>query len=82
MAATLIDQWSWSTTLGQASARHEMVWLPSLSTCSARAKLMSECPLNPFLDGAIAQWDNNTQEAIAVHEWVYFHRNEFRRYLR
>lgn len=80
--ARQLDRWNWLGAHTRAAKRGEMVWLPRLSVRSAQAKLLHECPLQPFIEGEIKQWDNNTQAAIAVKEWCVLHRHQFRRYLR
>lgn len=81
-AAKQLDRWSWLGAHTQAAKQREIVWLPRLPVRSAQAALMSTCPLQPFIDGKVAGWDDSAPEAIKVHQWALMHRHRFRRYLR
>ncbi|MEP1079163.1 hypothetical protein NDI52_27520 [Leptolyngbya sp. PL-A3] len=81
-AAQWLDRWTWINEFTQATRRGQFASYTRLSFRSGQAKLLSECPLQPFIDGTIEQWDNNSWEAIAVHQWAVLHRHQFRRYLR
>lgn len=81
-AAAMIDRWGWYSSFKRAALRDEMVWMPKLSYRTGQAKLLNECPLQPFIDGTITQWDNTTPEALAVHNWAYLHQRQFKRYFR
>lgn len=80
--AQWLDRWTWMNEFTQATRRGQFASYTRLSFRSGQAKLLSECPLQPFIDGTIEQWDNNCWEAIAVHQWAVLHRHQFRRYLR
>lgn len=81
-AAKQIDRWNWLGAFSRATRRGEIVWLPRLSTHSAQAKLLHDCPLEPFIKGEVLEWCDTTLEAIAVHQWALLHARQFRRYLR
>ncbi len=81
-AAKFLDRWNWLSSFSRAAKRDEIVWLPRLTFRSGQAKLLHQCPLQPFIDGVVEQWDNNSPEAIAVHEWALLHARQLRRYLR
>lgn len=36
----------------------------------------------PFIDGKVVQWDNNTVEVLAVHQWALLYRTQLRKHLR
>ncbi|MEP1079442.1 hypothetical protein NDI52_28945 [Leptolyngbya sp. PL-A3] len=81
-AAQWLDRWTWMNELTQATRRGHFASYTRLSFRSGQAKLLNECPLQPFIDGKVGQWDNNSREAIAVHQWAVLRRHQFRRYLR
>jgi len=81
-ATQWLDRWTWINEFTQATRRGQLVSYNRLSFRSGQAKLLNECPLQPFIDGIVQEWDNNSQEAIAVHQWAVLHRHQFRRYLR
>ncbi|MEP1080242.1 hypothetical protein NDI52_33305 [Leptolyngbya sp. PL-A3] len=81
-AAEWLDRWTWINEFTQAAKRDQFVSYARLSWRSGQAKLLNECPLQPFIDGRILQWDNNTPEAIAVHRWALMRKHQLRRYLR
>jgi len=81
-AAQWLDRWRWASEAKTAVQRGTFVSYARLSFHSGKATLLNECPLTPFIDGKVEQWDNKTPEAIAVHQWAMLHRHEFRRFLR
>ena len=81
-AAKLIDRWNWSNAFSQSAQTGRIVIIHRLSNHSAQAKLLHECPLQPFIDGKVQQYDNNTAEAISVHQWALLHKRQFKRHLR
>jgi hypothetical protein len=81
-AAKAIDRWRWSNAFSQSAQTGRIVIIHRLSNHSAQAKLLHECPLQPFIDGKLQRFDNNTTEAIAVHQWALLHNRQFRRHLR
>lgn len=81
-AAQWLDRWTWMNEFTQATRRGQFVSYNRLSFRSAQAKLMNECPLQPFMEGKLLQWDNNSPEVISVHDWALRNRDQFRRYLR
>lgn len=81
-AAQWLDRWTWMHEFTQATRRAQFASYTRLSFRSGQAKLLNECPLQPFIEGKVEQWDNNCWEAIAVHQWAVLHRHQFRRYLR
>ena len=81
-AAQWLDRWCWASEANTAVRRGTFVSYSRLSFHSGKAKLLNECPLAPFIDGTVEQWDNKTPEAIAVHQWAVLHRHEFRRHFR
>lgn len=81
-AAKAIDRWNWSNAFSQSAQTGRIVIIHRLSNHSAQAKLLHECPLQPFIDGKVQRFDNNTDEAIAVHQWALLHNRQFRRHLR
>lgn len=81
-AAKTIDRWNWSNAFSQSAQTGRIVIIHRLSNHSAQAKLLHECSLQPFIDGKVQQFDNNTTEAIAVHQWALLHNRQFRRHLR
>ena len=81
-AAKQIDRWNWSNAFSQSAQTGRIVILHRLSNNSAQAKLLHECPLQPFINGKVKQYNNNTTEAIAVHQWALLHNRQFRRHLR
>lgn len=80
-AAEWLDRWTWMNEFTQAARRSQCVSYTRLSYRSSQAKLLHDCPLHPFIDGKVQQWDNNSPEAISVHQWAVLHRHQFRRYL-
>jgi hypothetical protein len=80
--AKWLDRWTWMNEFTQATRRGQFASYARLSWRSGQAKLLHECPLQPFIDGKVIQWDNNSLEAISVHQWAVLHRHQFRRYLR
>jgi hypothetical protein len=80
--AKWLDRWTWTKEFNQATRRGQFVSYTRLSWRSAQAKLLHECPLHPFMDGKIEQWDNKSPGAIAVHQWAVLHRRQLHRYLR
>lgn len=80
--AKALDRWNWGHHCTRGMQQGEMIWLPKLSNRSAQAKLMSECPLEPFISGKIATWNKDTPEAIAVKDWAVLRSRQFRRHLR
>ena len=81
-AAKHLDRWNWTHQFSRAARNDRMVTVHHLATNSGKAKLLSECPLEPFIEGKVTEWDNNTPAAIAVHEWALFRASKFRRTLR
>lgn len=81
-AAKQINRWNWLNAFTGAAKHSRFVPIHQLSVVSAQAKLLNECPLKPFIDGEVTDWDNNTPEGIAVHQWALLHARQFRRYLR
>ena len=78
-AAKSIDRWSLMGALTQAAKRKDMLWTPGISFRAARANLLSNAPFDPFLSGQVRTWNNNTPEAIALHQWGVFHRHPLKR---
>ncbi|MBD2157321.1 hypothetical protein [Leptolyngbya sp. FACHB-16] len=81
-AAQWLDRWTWLNEFTQATRRGQFVSYSRLSWRSGQAKLLHECPLHPFIEGKVEQWDNNSPEAIAVYKWALLRSHQFRRYLR
>ena len=81
-SAIWLDRWRWASEAKTAVQRGTFVSYARLTYHSAKAKLLNECPLKPFIDGTVEQWDNNTPEVIAAHQWALSHWDEIRRYLR
>ncbi|PSB30173.1 hypothetical protein [Stenomitos frigidus] len=81
-AAQQINRWDWLYQVSTAAKRNQFVVVHRLSVVAGKAKLLHECPLHPFIDGNVLEWDSATPEAIAVHEWALLHARQFRRYLR
>lgn len=81
-AAKQKDIWSWIGAFTGAAKSDSVVPLWKLSTRASQAKLVAECPLQPFIDGKVGKFHNDTAEAIAVHEWALLHHRQIKRYLR
>jgi hypothetical protein len=81
-AAKQLDQWTLKNTFTQSAKTGRFVIAHRLPVRSAQAKLLNDCPLQPFIDGVITTWHNLTPEVIAACEWVLLHRRPLARYLR
>lgn len=81
-AAQWLDRWNWINHYTSATKRDEWVAPSKLSTRSAQAKLLSECPLIPFIDGTVKEWGDSTSEAIAVKQWALERKQQLYRYFR
>jgi hypothetical protein len=81
-AAQFLDRISWHGAYSHAAKRGLFVLDHKLSVRSGQAKLLNECPLEPFISGTVEKWDNDTPEAIAVKDWALLHARPFKRYLR
>lgn len=77
-----LDRWSWESQHTKAGQTGQFVILHKLSVRSGQAKLLNECPLQPFICGEVEFYTNDSLEAIAVKDWALLHNRQFRRYLR
>ena len=80
-AAKWLDRWNWLNHYTSATKRDEWVTPQKLSMRSAQAKLLSECPLIPFINGTVEEWGDQTLEAIAVKQWALERKQQLYRYL-